>query len=75
MFGKDQIVKLVIEGLNCEECVKTVSNLLQKAGVEILDINPETGDVKIKGTPISIDMVKKLIESAGYKIKEFNQQD
>ncbi len=75
MSKEQQLIKLVIEGMTCSGCAKTVSALIQKAGFDVDEINHETGIAIVKGNSEQIDLAKNLIEAAGYKIKKLYLQD
>lgn len=58
--------------MSCPKCVEHVKNALsQIPGIQDIDINLESGLVKLKSLlPIGEDLIKKAVEAAGYVFKK-----
>ncbi|MDD5087644.1 MAG: SO_0444 family Cu/Zn efflux transporter [bacterium] len=66
----EQAVELLIEGMTCSHCVKTVSDALKQVpGVTKADVNLATGRAQVEGKNLDRDALKKAVESVGYRIK------
>lgn len=61
-------IKLTVEGMNCQHCVKAVEVELQELNLE--SFNVEIGKVTAKFDPekIKVDSIKNAINEAGYKV-------
>ncbi len=73
MTNQQDTIRLVIEGMTCGGCAKTVAALLQKAGFEVEEVNHETGIAIVRGNVEDIKSAQNLIEATGYKIKELHK--
>ena len=62
---------LPIEGMTCASCVLRVENALKEvSGVEsaVVNLATESASVEIEPSKVSVDILKKAVEDAGYKI-------
>lgn len=62
---------LPVEGMTCASCVLRVENALKGvSGVEsaVVNLATESASVEIEPSRVSIDILKKAVENAGYKI-------
>ncbi len=62
---------LPIEGMTCASCVLRVENALKNvAGVDqaVVNLATESATVEIEPASVNIDILKKAVENAGYKI-------
>jgi len=59
-----------IEGMSCNHCVTAVTNALSKIdGITDVTVDLSTGEASfVEEKPVDMDIVKKNIEKAGYKI-------
>lgn len=67
---KKMEVTVKVDGMMCEHCKKRVHDGLSKlAGVENVDVNLDTKEVKITSTnEISLDTINEVVENEGYKL-------
>jgi len=62
---------LPVEGMTCASCVLRVENALREVdGVEsaVVNLATESASVEIEPSKVSVDILKKAVEGAGYKI-------
>ena len=59
-----------IEGMSCNHCVTAVTNALSKIdGITDVTVDLSTGEASfVEEKPVDMNIVKKNIEKAGYKI-------
>lgn len=59
---------LTVSGMHCSHCADTVrSNIADLPGVKAVDVNLESGTVRLSGHRIDMDRVKQVIRELGYK--------
>src|SRR6478736_5018725 len=70
-----ETIKWKIEGMTCSNCALTISNFLQKEGLQNVRVNPIDGQVSfdVDGKPLNESTLSKGIEQLGYKVVK-NQQ-
>jgi len=69
--GDDMQGKLIVEGMTCEHCVANVKKALESdPGVEEASPDLETGLVSLAGEDLDHERLARLVEKAGYKVKE-----
>jgi copper chaperone len=59
-----------IEGMSCNHCVTAVTSALSEIdGITDVTVDLSTGEASfVEEKPVDMDIVKKNIEKAGYKI-------
>jgi copper chaperone len=63
------MIKLEIEGMSCDHCVKAVDQALAVvAGVERVEVNLERGEAVVKGIP-EVAALLAAIEEEGYSAR------
>lgn len=67
-------LKIYIEGMTCQHCVKRVSNALYSIGVENADVEIGEADISFDENKIDINKIAKALEDAGYKLKNWQYQ-
>jgi uncharacterized protein len=66
--GKGQ--DLIVEGMNCSHCVRTVTESLKRVpGVEAVAVTLENGRAHVEGEHLDPAALKKAVEGVGYKVK------
>lgn len=64
-------VTIKVEGMTCQGCVKSVTNVLQPiAGVKSVSVTLQPGEARIEfdKAKTSVDALRKAIENAGYDV-------
>ena len=62
-----QDLKLSIEGMSCEHCVRAVRGRLEKtAGVEVRDVKIGSADLRFDPGKTSVDDIEEAIADEGY---------
>ena len=60
--------KIIIEGMECEHCVKHVKEALKEIeDVAVVEVNLEEGTAEVE-TQIEDEVLKEAIEEAGYDV-------
>lgn len=67
-------LKLYIEGMTCQHCVKRVSNALYSLGVENADVEIGEAVISFDENKIDTGKIAKALEEAGYKLKNWQDQ-
>ncbi|GAB5046877.1 heavy-metal-associated domain-containing protein [Thermodesulfovibrio sp. TK110] len=62
-------MKIFIEGMSCEHCIKRVSQALEKAGVAEADVKIGEATIVFDENKTNLARIAKAIEEAGYKLK------
>ena len=65
-----ETVELKVEGMDCDDCVKSVTRMLSGLpGVEKADVSLAQASAKVTYDPSRVDVgqMKKAVERAGYK--------
>lgn len=65
-------IMLVVDGMSCEHCVKSIENALGKIdGVYDVEVSLEykTVDVEFDETKTNFEEIKEAIEDQGYDVK------
>lgn len=61
-------IKLNIEGMSCQHCVKAVEVELEELGVESYKVEISSAKVKYDENKISEDDLFKAVDEAGFKV-------
>lgn len=62
-------MKLVVEGMTCGHCVRTITNAIQKLDSSALvDIDLSTGHVDIRSDSVSTPSATRAIQDEGYAV-------
>ena len=62
-----------IEGMSCNHCVMAVKNALSEVeGVSKVDVKLEDKQAVVEGENLVDEMLKEVIEEAGYDVVEIN---
>lgn len=64
-------VTIKVEGMTCQGCVKSVTNVLQPiAGVKTVAVTLQPGEARVEfdSAKTSVDALRKAIENAGYDV-------
>ncbi|MEO0223945.1 MAG: heavy metal-associated domain-containing protein [candidate division WOR-3 bacterium] len=61
--------KMLIEGMNCEGCVRTVKRTIENFGGKNVNVSLDEGYAEFEIESYS-DEIKKDIEKKGYKVRE-----
>jgi hypothetical protein len=70
MAGEGRGMELVVEGMTCSHCVRTVSEALKGVpGVSTVNVTLATGRARVTGESLSRESLKKAVEQVGYRIK------
>lgn len=63
--GDNQTMKVEIEGMHCDACVRRVTNALEKVdGAEVERV--EVGSAEVKVDPVRAEQILEAIRSAGF---------
>ena len=59
-----------INGMSCNHCVTAVTKALSEIdGIKDVTVDLSTGEASfVEEKPVDMDIVKKIIEKAGYKV-------
>ncbi|GAQ95802.1 copper chaperone [Thermodesulfovibrio aggregans] len=63
-------IKIFIEGMSCEHCVRRVSQALEKADVTEADVKIGEATIVFDENKTNLERIKKAIEDAGYKLRD-----
>lgn len=61
--------KMLIDGMNCEGCVRTVKKTIENFGGKNVNVSLDDGYAEFEIESYS-DEIKENIEKKGYKVKE-----
>jgi len=61
--------KMLIEGMNCDGCVRTVKRTIENFGGKSVEVSLDEGYAEFEIEEYT-DEIKKDIEKKGYKVKE-----
>ncbi len=64
-----QKIKILIDGMTCQHCVKRVTQALENAGVEEADVDIGMATILFDENKTNLEKIKRAIEDAGYKLK------
>ncbi|MCX7988265.1 MAG: heavy-metal-associated domain-containing protein [Thermodesulfovibrio sp.] len=67
-------LKIYIEGMTCQHCVKRVSDALDSLGVDKADVEIGEATIEFDENKITIDKIGKALEGAGYRLKNWQDQ-
>jgi copper chaperone CopZ len=69
LFGKKPVITLKIDGMDCEHCVKSVTQALQSVP-DVKKVTVEIGKAVIvmKNDSFNKDFLIKAVEDAGYTV-------
>ncbi|GAB6182846.1 heavy-metal-associated domain-containing protein [Thermodesulfovibrio hydrogeniphilus] len=62
-------IKIYIEGMTCQHCVKRVTQALEKAGVEESEVQIGEAVITFDENKTNLQIISKSLEDAGYKLK------
>lgn len=65
-----QTIKLEIEGMNCQHCVKAVREELEKLKVTINKVEIGSAELIYNPDEISPQKIEEAVVEAGYKVKD-----
>lgn len=64
-------ITIKIEGMSCMNCAGAVKNALGELdGVENVEVELENKQANIRGENLEKDLLKEVVENAGYKLVE-----
>lgn len=70
MNQSEPTLQIQVDGMTCQHCQRAVENAVQSVeGVQTVDVNLETGLVKIVGTP-DLKKIELAVEEEGYQIRK-----
>ncbi|GAB1442710.1 copper chaperone CopZ [Ignavibacteriales bacterium] len=61
-------VKITIEGMTCQHCVKAVEVELSELDVNVLGVNIGSAEVRYDSLKVKPKELNEAIENAGYKV-------
>lgn len=67
-------LKIYIEGMTCQHCVRRVSNALYSIGIESAEVEIGEANISFDESKIDINKIAKTLEEAGYKLKNWQYQ-
>ena len=68
--------EIEVEGMTCANCAMGVQKGLEKIGLEEVDVNFSTGEVRYKNSPkLSAEKINKTVEEIGYHVKSSNTEE
>jgi Cu+-exporting ATPase len=71
--GEGNMAELIVEGMTCSNCAMGVRKRLEKQGMEQVDVNFASGEVRFENvTNIPLLELKESIEELGYTVLEVN---
>ncbi len=74
--NESQISELLVEGMSCSNCAMGVRKRLEKQGMEQVDVNFATGEVRFQNVPgKSNEEIKESIEDLGYVVIQANSDN
>lgn len=61
--------KIIIEGMTCSHCEKAVKEALENLnGVNSVDVNLKTKEVKVEGENLDNNKIKEAIDAIGFDV-------
>jgi len=70
MAGNNAGMDLIVEGMNCSHCVRTVTDSLKNVpGVNAVEVSLENGLAHVEGDHLDKAALEKAVVGVGYKIK------
>jgi copper chaperone len=70
MEKTSKLVKIQIDGMHCEHCVKSIKSALSEIkGIESADVDLKGGFALIKGFGFDIQTILTAIDELGYTVK------
>jgi uncharacterized protein len=71
MTDKDKGLDLIVEGMNCSHCVRTVTQSLKNVpGVTVAEVSLEKGLAHVEGAALNRAQLAKAVEDVGYTVKK-----
>ena len=71
MAAADNALDLVVEGMNCSHCVRTVTESLKSVpGVNAVNVTLENGLAHVEGENLDHDTLTKAVTGVGYKVRD-----
>lgn len=68
--------EIEVEGMTCANCAMGVRRGLEKIGLNEVDVNFSTGEVRYKNTAkLSPEKINKTVEEIGYHVKSTNAEE
>ncbi|OYU94157.1 MAG: hypothetical protein CFE21_17155 [Bacteroidetes bacterium B1(2017)] len=68
------MAEMMVEGMTCSNCAMGVRKRLEKQGMEEVDVNFATGEVRFQNTLNKpMGEIKESIEELGYVVVEANE--
>ena len=68
------MAEMLVEGMSCSNCAMGVRKRLEKQGMEEVDVNFATGEVRFQNTLNKpMGEIKESIEELGYVVVEANE--
>src|SRR5690554_2181037 len=68
--------EIEVEGMTCANCAMGVRKGLEKIGLDEVDVNFSTGEVRYKNSPkLSAEKINKTVEEIGYHVKSTNAEE
>lgn len=61
---------VIVEGMSCNHCVKSVTEALEKIGGKNVNINLDTKEVKLAADDIEDNKITQAIEDIGFDVVE-----
>lgn len=62
-------IRIFIEGMTCQHCVKRVIQALQKAGVDDAEVEIGEATIMFDENKTNLEKIAKALQEAGYKLK------
>jgi len=62
--------KLIIEGMNCEGCVRTVKGTIENLGGKNVQVSLEGGYAEFELENGDVNIIKENINKRGFEVKE-----
>lgn len=71
-----ELEEIEVEGMTCANCARGVQKGLEKIGLDEVDVNFSTGEVRYRNSPkLSAERISQTIESIGYGVKSQEEGD
>ncbi|MFZ1290511.1 MAG: cation transporter [Melioribacteraceae bacterium] len=61
-------IKLMVEGMNCQHCVKAVEVELEELDLDSYTVEIGKVTAKFDSQKINVDLIKNAITEAGYRV-------
>lgn len=69
-------IELKVEGMDCANCALSITRFLERKGLQHIDVNFATGDVRFEENEnVSLDKIKSGIHKLGYTIIDKETKD